>query len=660
MQRRARRTSLNPLGSPRWVDIFTSLVMPLHEKAISLDTMARIHHCRPRPRSTREAAQEVRDSRCRNRLGGEFHCIRCNALVGRGRKHMTLSRRNALKFALSATVLGGSTAAIAPAAIPKASADGQTSTPLNVKDYGAIGSGTIDDTAAIHRARDAAGVGVGIVFPAGTYLVDSLDAAVDDQQWTLLDGALIKVRAGSSSFFRVSGDRVSLLGGVVDGSEGPNSADTLEISGVGVSVRHVTVQNSQRYGVAAYNTDKVTVSHCRFFNCRLGAIWVQNNSTGPSHFYDVSITDNYIDNSTGGDKANGIGIRGNSKNQQIHRIEVAGNIVRLPAYQTGLTACIAVTSCTDYIVSRNFCTGGFFGFTCPDSTRASFSHNTVIGFRQIGIELPTDTTGVDGVSVVQNLVDPAGTPAIAGIQMSGAGGQFGAINDLTITGNTIRNFSAAGTVAIEFGSGSLPKGIAIRDNVLTSQSDSGTYSAIYFNCPATDISVSGNKIHGTSSDFRGITFLHGSVENVNIADNTSTIVASNSLFFITFGSDSVANLCMVNGNVVTSASPTFRGVHCNAPITRLTMSGNAVDGTTSGNACGLEFFKSVNEVSISSNQFRNLSIAAVKLSTAIAASLDDISLSSNTYLDCAATLLDATSDGAVVGSNIVTESGALR
>lgn len=591
-------------------------------------------------------------------MGGECHRYGSNVEITRGLKLMTLSRRNALKCALLTTALVGVSGA---GALPKASADGRPSTAVNVKDYGATGGGTIDDTAAIHRARDAAGVGVGIFFPAGTYLVSNLDASVDLQQWTLFDGAVIKAKSGSTSFFRVSGDHVSLHGGVFDGSNGkPNSVNSVEISGVDVSFRYVTVQNSQRYGIAAYNTDKVTVSHCRFFNCYLGAIWVQNNLTGPSDFYDVSITENFIDNSTGGDKANGIGVRGNSDKQQIHRIEITGNIIRLPARQTDLTGCIAVTSCTDYIVSRNFCTGGFFGLTCPDATRAAFSHNVIVGFGKIGIELPTDTTGVNTVSVAGNLIDPTGTSALAGIQMSGAGGRYGTINDLTIVGNTIRNFSEAGTTAIEFGSGSAPKGIAIRENTITSLSTSGTYSAIYFNCPVTDLSVAGNRIDGTSADFRGITFLHGDVENINIGGNSVKILASNSAFFTTFGSDSTVNRCTVGGNILTSEAPTFKAVYCNAPIANLTVTDNTIDGSTSVNSCGLDFFESVNNVSVSNNQFKNLTDAAVKLSTPIAACLDHIQLAGNTYFNCAATLLDTTSNGAVVGSNVFTESGSLR
>ena len=46
----------------------------------------------------------------------------------------------------------------------------------NVKDYGAVGDGTTDDTNAINSAVTAAGINGTVYFPPGTFLIGSSTA----------------------------------------------------------------------------------------------------------------------------------------------------------------------------------------------------------------------------------------------------------------------------------------------------------------------------------------------------------------------------------------------------------------------------------------------------------------------------------------------------
>lgn len=70
----------------------------------------------------------------------------------------------------------------------------------NVKNYGAVGDGVTDDTAAIQATIAAAGAGGVIYFPKGTYLVSASITSLDGLTWCG-DGArqsIIKVAAGHS------------------------------------------------------------------------------------------------------------------------------------------------------------------------------------------------------------------------------------------------------------------------------------------------------------------------------------------------------------------------------------------------------------------------------------------------------------------------------
>ena len=63
--------------------------------------------------------------------------------------------------------------------------------------YGARGDGATDDTAAIHAARDAVGVGGVVYFPGGTYIADQLAPNIADQTWLGDDRAIVKLKDGT-------------------------------------------------------------------------------------------------------------------------------------------------------------------------------------------------------------------------------------------------------------------------------------------------------------------------------------------------------------------------------------------------------------------------------------------------------------------------------
>jgi parallel beta-helix repeat protein len=110
---------------------------------------------------------------------------------------------------------------------------------LNVKNYGAVGDGTTDDTTAVQNAINAASAGVTVYFPAGTYLIDYLDIHTAGLQ---------------------------ILGGAVSGTPRPDTWATLINHKTNAThdlwriyANNVTIRNIDMDGRGANQT---TVRHC--------------------------------------------------------------------------------------------------------------------------------------------------------------------------------------------------------------------------------------------------------------------------------------------------------------------------------------------------------------------------------------------------------------
>jgi hypothetical protein len=75
--------------------------------------------------------------------------------------------------------------------------------PVNVKDFGAVGDGVADDSAAIQAAIDSAGQNVTIVYPEGTYFINST-INLELQQHHMGLNAIIKVGSNVVAFARTT------------------------------------------------------------------------------------------------------------------------------------------------------------------------------------------------------------------------------------------------------------------------------------------------------------------------------------------------------------------------------------------------------------------------------------------------------------------------
>lgn len=107
---------------------------------------------------------------------------------------------------------------------------GIESLPINVRDpeFGAVGDGVTDDTAAVQAAIDAAAGAVEVIVARGTYLVGALTSA---------SGLLLTFEEGASLVLAddtnaplvtvTAGDRVRIKGGTFDGNKTNNSFGTV-------------------------------------------------------------------------------------------------------------------------------------------------------------------------------------------------------------------------------------------------------------------------------------------------------------------------------------------------------------------------------------------------------------------------------------------------
>lgn len=446
---------------------------------------------------------------------------------------------------------------------------------VNVRDFGATGDGTTDDTAAIHAGRDAAGVGGKVVIPSGTYMVSGLTADLKSQVWELSDDAVVKMKMGATHILNITGAAVTVVGGVFDGANGVShdgSQHGIRVSADGVSIRGVTVKNSPYIGIAAYNATNFRVAQCTLANNYSGGIWCRNNLTGPSNLEGITFTDNLVDESTSNSQfASGIGVYGSSYAQRISNVVVRGNRIVLPYSQTsGVTGTVGLVNCSDFDVANNVCIGGNISISCPNAISGSIANNTIRGFSVMGVELPVDARlgpgEVNNVTVARNLLDADGVSASAGIQTSALGPHAkGRISDVSIVGNTVRNFVDSCNL-INFGSGSVCDRISIVGNTLISAVLQGQFSAITFNGDIKGLTATNNLIDGESTkNSCGVQFLKSAL-SVSISLNrfANLAVAAVSLGSYEVG-DILDDINIVDNDVV-NCGATLRNSTANGAL----------------------------------------------------------------------------------------------
>jgi parallel beta-helix repeat protein len=280
-----------------------------------------------------------------------------------------------------------------------------------VRTFGALGDGRTDDTAAIHRARDAAGSSGAIQFPAGTYLVANLGLTARGQVWNLAPTATLKLKdSANSDLIVMSGPGARLVGGRLDGNRAAqgSSGTCVVMVGGGDVIQGTEILNCRGWGIYVYGADGTKILGSQIHDTTDAAIYVENGAD------DTTIDGNVVRRTTGAG-AGGIVVHGMQNTAGV------GSRTRITNNRVEGVAQISIESWSpSSLIQGNTTIGGTMGISVGAADGTRVLGNVVSGARDYGIEIGA-TAGV----------------TVSGNTVSSVAGDAGIIIDDAARNNTI-------------------------------------------------------------------------------------------------------------------------------------------------------------------------------------------------------------------------------
>ena len=336
-----------------------------------------------------------------------------------------LARRNLL-------LAGGVVLASLPTQASAATAT--VSAGVNVKDYGAVGDGTTDDTTAIANALTT---GRSVLFPAGTYLTGAQTVSTAGQ---ILFGegsaSVVKASLASVNLFTVSADYVGFQDLRLNGAATSNANNTFAIYTAAASpAKYMTIERVLITGKDAslgfnnaikFDTDS---SYATVVNCKIDRLYGSISGTG----YGVlcgqvsacKVIDNWMQASSGRGR-HGVYLSAGASDCMVQGNSISGfDFEGITQYASGaqpicVNNSIIGNSVFGCVLSGNASSGaiGVYG----RSNRALIACNSVSGSGAKGIVIDgtgvtncTDTV-VDGNTITNSAL--IGMDVIAGVRGS--------------------------------------------------------------------------------------------------------------------------------------------------------------------------------------------------------------------------------------------------
>jgi hypothetical protein len=495
--------------------------------------------------------------------------------------------------------MGGDVAGLVPAVAGKASKGAI----LNVKDYGAVGDGTTDDTSAFTSAFAAASSGAVVWVPKGTYTTNNLTMPAGVH----VDGRgkiQLRPQASGSPIVMVLNDGASVRNISIDfGSGHTNTGSALKlfsnttVSGctiyTGVGGNGIAVVD----GTSGTPLTNITIHQNRFVGVTGSrvAVVVNNYAQG------VKVTDNYIKDTVGG--INCVG----SASQALSDFVVSRNVIKV-ATPGGNSIPIEIQRGNRVTVSNNLVDGGTHGLSVGSCDNLTCTGNVVRGQTSYGIECGTGShqtyssntladnfcgfnfTGsvpTRNISISNNIIRRCnGTPNGDGIRMANSTASGVTYTNVSIVGNVFDEMLGDGT-HVQLGGDGPKSGFVVTGNAFTFPAGATNTNARAIGMQAvTNGLVSSNTVSvgvDINLNTTAAIFIYGTSDKIQVLNNsihstTGGIVRTNGILL----KDSLGPDITVKGNKVTGFRAGFTNAcpGLTAGPTSTVISDNAISGCT--------------------------------------------------------------------------------
>jgi len=309
---------------------------------------------------------------------------------------------------------------------------------VNVKDYGAVGDGSTDDTAAIQAAVNA---GSPVVFPVGVYRTSGTISIPSNRELYGSVGAIIQgsttnyvLSAQSKSNIKIRDLSVYGVGApYVDSANNINNTCINFTQFTNVVVSDCVISNFAFAGIQFYTGTGAEVRNCRIYGAARGQVPQGGNYMfgirGYTGTHQLKIVDNVISNT-----ATGILIATDSRKGIVQ-----GNQIYDSLGQHGMY----LEVCGDYSVIGNVISNYWF-----TGTKMQIQTGSSLNVENVTIQGNTYNAGNDAISIANNqatnTLEFRNVSIVGNVGMnsrrSGYGVQFDGGRGLTVANNRMESF----------------------------------------------------------------------------------------------------------------------------------------------------------------------------------------------------------------------------